>query len=46
MQVVLFGAGKIGEKILKSCKYDVMAVIDNNPKIQGQKIYTTLQLYK
>lgn len=39
MQVVLFGAGKIGEKILKSCKYDVMAVIDNNPKKQGEKIY-------
>lgn len=39
MKVVLFGAGEIGKRILKSSRYDVVAVIDNNPEIQGQKIY-------
>ena len=38
MQVVLFGAGEIGKRVLRNSKYDVVAVIDNNPEIQGKKI--------
>ncbi|EOS36627.1 hypothetical protein C804_00506 [Lachnospiraceae bacterium A4] len=39
MKVVLFGAGEIGRRILEKSTYDVMAVIDNNPEIQGTQIY-------
>lgn len=38
MQVILFGAGEIGKKVLKNTKYNVVAIIDNNPEIQGEKI--------
>ncbi len=36
MEVVLFGAGKIGKYVLGHTAHEVVAVIDNNPEIQGQ----------
>ena len=33
MKAVLFGAGEIGQRILKKGKHDVMAVIDNNTEM-------------
>lgn len=39
MKVVLFGAGQLGQSILEKAKYDVVAVIDNDSKIQGKQLY-------
>lgn len=38
MKVVLFGAGGMGKKILEKSKYEVMAVIDNNPAMHGKQL--------
>lgn len=38
MNMVLFGAGEMCRKILAKSKYNVVAVIDNNPKLQGQQM--------
>ena len=39
MKVVLFGAGVAGKNILAQSKYEVAAVIDNNPEIQGKQLF-------
>lgn len=38
MKAVLFGAGGMGRKILEKSKYEIMAVIDNNPNMYGRRI--------
>lgn len=38
MSIVLFGAGDMGRRILKKSKYNVIAVIDNNPMLHGKQI--------
>lgn len=38
MKVILFGAGKICRRILEKSKYDVAAVIDNDPDKWGKQI--------
>lgn len=38
MKVVLFGAGKIGERVLRNEDYEVIAIIDNNSAIHGKHI--------
>lgn len=50
MQVVLFGAGAMGKKLLEKSSYEVIALIDNNPVLQGQYIggkpVISLDIYK
>lgn len=38
MKVVLFGAGGMGKKVIEKSKYEVMAVIDNNPAMHGKQL--------
>lgn len=37
-KIVLFGAGKMGKRILEGACYDVIAIIDNNPLKQGETL--------
>lgn len=39
MELVLFGAGKIGKSILEKSKYEIVAVIDNNTETQGKQLF-------
>lgn len=38
MNVVLFGAGEMGKRIIEKSKYDIIAVIDNNPEMCGKQV--------
>lgn len=50
MKVVLFGAGKIARRALGKNDYEVVAIIDNNPSKQGErldgKLVISLEDYK
>ena len=38
MEIVLFGAGGMGKRVLEKSGYEVMAVIDNNIELHGKQI--------